>query len=123
MASLDDLLNSVTDEDGIRGDFIEGVRLAYDEDMSLKNTEIEGRDSQIAELIAERDGLTKQIEDMSASHLAELNAVKAAEYDKIMYSDGGSDSEVDAVDATPSADDTVNDYSSDLRSVGLWEEE
>lgn len=98
---------------GIEGDYpddwMDVTVAAYDEDISEHMLATEEATNRVAELEAEREALI-------ASHVAELNAVKAARYDEIMSMPvdpgvGDSDSDSDSgEDAAPEADDEIDPF-------------
>ena len=89
---MDDLLGSLTDDDGIRADFVDAVRLAYDNDMGTHVTRIGELEGQLADSAAEQERLIRD-------HDAALTSLKASFYDQIQT--GNVTTEVEATVVEP----------------------
>lgn len=76
MARMDDLIGSLTDEDGIRPDFVDAVREAYDEDLSVSITRVGELEGELADAAA-------AAELAASTHKGEIDALKASFFDKI----------------------------------------
>lgn len=76
MASMDELLSSLTEEDGIREDFVEAVRKAYDDDMSASITATGDLETALSEA-------NSAAEIAANEHAAEMTALKASFFDQI----------------------------------------
>lgn len=85
MPKFYELLDSLTDEDGIPADFIEGARLAYDEDIAELGT---SHESAIAEL---NNTNTSAIEALTATHAAELESVRNERFEAAQDDTGDDD--------------------------------
>lgn len=89
---IDDLMAQVTEDDGLSADFLAGVRTAYDEDWAENLGALtESHDSAVAEI--------------QTAHAAEIEALKADFFDKIMSGQGNGSSAAD--------DDEIIDDDSD----------
>lgn len=96
MSKFQELLDSLTDEDGIRTDFVDAARAAYDEDIAELTTTHAGA---LDELNATHSAATEQL---TAAHAAEIDGVRAERYEEMQ--DAGN------VDALP---ETYGDESDD----------
>jgi phage-related protein len=106
MANMDDLLSSLTDEDGIRPDFVEAVRKAYDDDLSVSITQIGELESQLSDANAASEAATAQ-------HGAEITALKASFFDQIQSANVSTEVDSQVVDPEIEDDEPTAFYTED----------
>lgn len=108
MAKFDELLATLTPEDGIREDFVEGIKLAYDEDMDA----VRGvYDTEKSTLIASHEAAIKALND---AHGAEITRIRNERYDN----------DVLGTDGNPALPETFGDESDDTITLdSYWVEE
>lgn len=84
MAKLIELLDSLTEEDGIRPDFVDGVRESYASDIEEINA------AHSAALDELNNTNTSVIEQMTADHAAEIERIRNEKFDQMQNDDDSS---------------------------------